>query len=204
MTLASESPALTNLEIIPANYFVPLDLGAIYGRKAPLEVDLGCGDGLFLADIAAANPAHDFLGIERLVGRLRTAHRKIVARRLTNARLLRIETSYAVHQMLPATSVSVFHLLFPDPWPKRRHWPRRIVTPDFLASVERALIPRGLLRIATDDAVYFREIERLVRQTSEFTRISNPAPPMFPTTFEKKFCESKIHRLVIRKISDVR
>jgi tRNA (guanine-N7-)-methyltransferase len=199
-----EYPALApDVEIVPANYFAPLDLEAIYGRSAPIEVDLGCGDGSFLVELAGANPARDFLGIERLLGRVRRTHRKIMQRELTNARVLRVETSYAVRQMLPADSVALFHLMFPDPWPKRRHWGRRVVTEDFFASVHRALVPHGLLRIATDQIVYFREIERLAGQSTQFVISSDPEPPRAPSTFEKRFSQSEIYRLVLRKVSDV-
>ena len=198
-----EYPALApDVEIVPANYFAPLDLEAIYGRSAPIEVDLGCGDGSFLVELAGADPARDFLGIERLLGRVRRTHRKIMQRELTNARVLRVETSYAVRQMLPADSVALFHLMFPDPWPKRRHWGRRVVTEDFFASVHRALVPHGLLRIATDQIVYFREIERLAGQSTQFVISSDPEPPRAPSTFEKRFSQSEIYRLVLRKVSD--
>jgi tRNA (guanine-N7-)-methyltransferase len=204
MHQSREFPALAlDVEIIPANYFAPLDLKSIYGRSAPLEVDLGCGDGSFLVEIAATNPARDFLGIERLLGRVRSAHRKITQRQLTNARVLRIETSYAVQQMLPANSVALFHLMFPDPWPKRRHWRRRIVTEDFFVSVLRALAPDGLLRIVTDQIDYFREIERLAAQWSQFVTSSDPEPRRAPSTFEKRFSQSEIYRIVLRKVSDV-
>jgi tRNA (guanine-N7-)-methyltransferase len=197
-------PALApGVEILPANYFAPLELKSIYGRGAPLEVDLGCGDGSFLVEIAAANPARDFLGIERLLGRVRSAHRKITQRELTNARVLRIETSYALQQMLPANSVALFHLMFPDPWPKRRHWRRRIVTEDFFASIHRGLAPDGLLRIVTDQVDYFREIERLAGQSTQFVISSDPEPHRAPSTFEKRFSQSEIYRLVLRKDSDV-
>src|SRR5438552_7970204 len=118
------SASVSDAEIVPASYFEPLDLEAIYGRRAPIEVDLGCGDGSFLVEIAAANPGRDFLGIERLLGRVRRAHRKITQRELTNARVFRVVTTYALRQMLPADSVALFHLMFPDPWPQRRHWRR--------------------------------------------------------------------------------
>ncbi len=198
-----EFPACAaNGEIVPANYFAPLDLEAIYGRSAPIEVDLGCGDGSFLVQMAAANPSRDFLGIERLLQRVRKARRKIAERELTNARVLRIETSYAVQQMLPADSVAQFHLMFPDPWPKRRHWRRRIVTEEFLTSVHRALAPHGGLRIATDQIGYFREIERLIGQAKQFVVSTDPEPLRPPSTFEKRFSESEIYWLVLRKVPE--
>jgi tRNA (guanine-N7-)-methyltransferase len=204
MLQSRESPLLASAaEIVPANYFAPLDLEAIYGRNASIEVDLGCGDGSFLAEIAAANPGTDFLGIERLPGRIRSTQRKITERGLTNARVLLIETSYAVQRMLPASSVTQFYLMFPDPWPKRRHWSRRVVTKDFFASVHRALVPHGALRIATDQIDYFREIERLARESTEFVINSDPEPPAARSTFEKRFSLSEIYRLRLLRASAV-
>jgi tRNA (guanine-N7-)-methyltransferase len=190
-------------EIIPADYFAPLDIQAIYGRNAPLEVDLGCGDGSFLVATAEANPARDFLGIERLAGRIRRACRKIASNRTANARVLRVESSYAVQRLLWPASVAVFHLLFPDPWPKRRHWGRRVVTQDFLAAIHRALVPQGTLRIATDQLDYFQEIERLAGQSTHFVTSADTESGPAMTTFEKRFRQSdlKIHRLVLRKVS---
>ena len=190
-------------EIIPANYFAPLDFEAIYGNRAPLEVDLGCGDGLFLAAAAAANPTANFLGIERMPGRVRSASRRIEKASLRNARILEIEIAYAVRHLLPAASVATFHLMFPDPWPKRRHSPRRIVTGDFFASLHRALAPGGTIRIATDQANYFREIDGLAAGSPGFVKISDLKLPCSPSTFEKRFLQDglEIHRLVLRKVS---
>jgi tRNA (guanine-N7-)-methyltransferase len=99
-----------------------LDIEKVFGRSAPLQVDLGCGDGSFLCALAQRNPDQNFLGIERLLGRIRSAARK--AAMVGNVRLLRMESSYAVRYLLPAGLVETFYLLFPDPWPKRRHWRR--------------------------------------------------------------------------------
>ena len=198
-TIASE------IELVPANCLEPLDLPAIFGRPAPIEVDLGCGDGSFLASIAAENPARNFLGLERLLGRVRPTCRKIERAGLANARVLRIEISYAVERLLPANSVSVFHLMFPDPWPKRRHAPRRLVNETFLLAVHRALEPEGTVRIATDESDYFRQITGLVSQSPLFAIEADAAPTTATSKFERRFTllGSPIHRLALRRVSPV-
>jgi tRNA (guanine-N7-)-methyltransferase len=197
--------AAESIEFVPANYFRPLTLGEVFPRAAPIEVDLGCGDGAYLAALAEQNPDRNFLGIERLLGRVRSACQKILHADLTNARILRVEIVYAVMHLFPMRSVEVFHLIFPDPWPKRRHSRRRVVTEDFLVSIHRALTPRGTLRIATDKTDYFREIERLVARSPQFIMIADQEAPGAVSTFEKRFRqgEIEIHRLVLRKVSDV-
>jgi|ERR1700674_2182692 len=194
-----------NAEVFPANYFAPLDVEAIFPRNAPLEVDLGCGDGAFLIEIAALHPERNFLGIERLPGRVGTACRRIPRARLANARILHLENSYAVGRLLPPGSVRVFHLLFPDPWPKRRHARRRLVTKNFFADIHQALEPDGEMRIATDQRDYFVEIERLAAQTGHFQLEAPPGEPAASSTFEKRFIRAgeKIYRLGLRKVSPV-
>ena len=198
-TIASE------VELVPANCFEPLDLAAVYGRVAPLEVDLGCGEGSFLTAMAAENPNHDFLGIERLLGRVRGACRRIERACLTNARVTRFEISYAVEYLLPPSSVTAFYLLFPDPWPKRRHAPRRLVTEKFLASLHRALVSKGTVRIATDEAGYFQQITRLASESPLFAATPNARENGATTQFERRFREQglPIHRLELRKVSPV-
>src|ERR1700686_4180308 len=90
----------SDAEIIPASYFAPLDLEAIFPQDAPLEVDLGCGDGAFLVEIAALRPERNFVGVERLPGRVATACRRITRLGLGNARLLHLENSWAVGRLL--------------------------------------------------------------------------------------------------------
>jgi tRNA (guanine-N7-)-methyltransferase len=194
-----------NAEVFPANYFAPLDVGAIFPRKAPLEVDLGCGDGAFLVEMAARHPERNFLGIERMPGRVGTVCRRITRARLWNARILHLENSYAVGRLLPPRSVRVFHLLFPDPWPKRRHARRRLVTKNFFAAIHQALESNGEVRIATDQRDYFREIERFAAEAGEFQLKTAADEPSASSTFEKRFIGAgeKIYRLVLRKVSPV-
>jgi len=154
--------------------------------------------------IAEKNPEHDFLGIERLAGRVRSACRRIERARLRNARVLRIEISYVVERLLPPNSVAAFHLMFPDPWPKRRHAPRRLVSEDFIASMHRALRADGSVRISTDDSAYFGQIKQLVSQSALYV-VDSAHPSFAVSKFEKRFTHEgvPIHRLELRKVSAV-
>jgi tRNA (guanine-N7-)-methyltransferase len=192
------------VEYIPKSLTEPQNWGEIFPRSAPIEIDLGCGDGAFLIAMARANPERNFLGIERLLGRLRKVCRKVVREDLKNARVLRLEVTHAIEHLIPPESVAAFHLLFPDPWPKRRHHRRRAFTTDFLSCIHRALIGGGLFHIATDHAGYFHQIERVIAATNNF--IVSAEQHDFPlTTFEQKFLIRglSIQRLLLRKASAV-
>jgi tRNA (guanine-N7-)-methyltransferase len=195
----------TAVEHVPKSLTISLDFDEIFSRPAPVEIDLGCGDGLFLAALAQQNPAHNFLGLERLVGRLRSVCRKVARLDLKNVRVLRVESSYAVAHMLPANSITTFHLLFPDPWPKRRHHRRRAFTPEFLFSIHRALIAGGLFHVATDHTDYFHQIEKVITEADVFI-ISDEQNDFPSTTFERKFVARglPIYRLLLRKVSPVK
>ena len=201
------SPAAVAVELVPADYSKPLVLHQVFGRNAPVEVDLGCGDGLFLATMADENPKRDFLGIEQTIGRVRSACRKIARRNLTNARVLRAEIAETVRHLLAPASVEVFHLMFPDPWPKRRHHSRRLVTEEFLRSITRTLTADGTLRIVTDHADYFDDITRALSHVSHLALDPKGEAHLPATsTFEEKFRGSgaEIYRLWLRKVSEVR
>jgi len=180
-----------------------LDLEKIFRRKAPLHVDLGCGDGSFLCALAQRLPDKNFLGIERLLSRIRSSVRKAAS--LDNVRLLQMESSYAVRYLLPAESVETFYLLFPDPWPKRRHHRRRIVTPDFLNSVDAALEQNGVIYIATDHLDYFRKIKKTAESTPGFA-IDDADVDLPQSKFGLAFRQkgAPIHWLALRKVSPVR
>ena len=193
------------VEYVPKSLTAALEFDRIFSRVAPVEIDLGCGDGTFLTAMAQENPAHNFLGIERLLGRVRSVCRKVARLDLKNARVLRMESSYAVTNLLPAGSVTAFHLLFPDPWPKRRHHRRRAFTHEFLFSIHRALIAEGLFRVATDHADYFRQIEKVIAATDIFA-ISREQNDFPSSSFEQKYVARglSIHRLLLRKVSPVK
>lgn len=183
-----------------------LDLEEIFGRRAPLHVDLGCGDGAFLVAMAQRYPEKSFLGIERLLGRVSSAAHKIERGKIDNARVLRFETSYAVRYLLPNESVETFYLLFPDPWPKRRHQRRRVADEEFLNSIQAALIPGGTFHVATDQRDYFEQIKASAGDQFDVVDLADPARTDLPLTkFEQRFRDrgEPIYRSLLRKVSPV-
>ena len=180
--------AVTRAEWAPGDYFKEAALADVFPRVAALDLDLGCGDGSFLLEMARRHPERNFLGTERLLGRVEKVARKIARSRLTNVRILRLESHYVVRWLLPAESASTVYVLHPDPWPKRTHHPRRLFQPDFMESLHRVLIPGGELRVKTDDKPYFQWIEKIFEGARGFERHAWEEPPHWPQTdFERDF-----------------
>lgn len=158
-------------EMVPDHYFQELTSREIRRDDRPLEVDLGCGDGSFLMEMAAHYPERDFLGVERLLGRVRKVCRKATRRGLQNARVLRLDSRYVVEWLLPEAQVSRLHLLCPDPWPKVRHHRRRLVQAEFLEAVRRVLVPGGEFLFMTDHQEYFEWVEQKIVDFGKFERL---------------------------------
>jgi tRNA (guanine-N7-)-methyltransferase len=166
----------------------PLDLGPLFPRLQPLEVELGSGDGGFILQLARLRPERNFLAIERLLGRLRKIDRRGRRERLSNLRCLRIEAGYFLQYLLPAHSAETIHIYFPDPWPKRRHRRFRLIHEPFASVAAQALRPGGLVCLRTDDADYFAQMQRVFRSNAQFEEV--PTPPdlaALRTDFEREF-----------------
>jgi tRNA (guanine-N7-)-methyltransferase len=193
------------IDLVPELQVAPMEIAELFGRSAPLHVDLGCGDGSFLCEMAQQFPKTNFLGIERLTKRVEKVRRK--AEKIENVRVLRADSLFAVRYLLPESSVEAFYLSFPDPWPKRRHQLRRIFTRDFLDAIAVALEQHGVLRVATDQLDYFQQVERISRDHLQFQVVPrSPDDSVLPVTkFEKKFRKqgTPIYRLTLRKTSPV-
>ena len=165
-----------------------LDMAQLFPRKGPLEVELGSGDGSFLVAYAKQNPEHNFLGVERLLGRIRKTARKSVRAGLTNLRGIRIESSYLLEFLLPRNSVSALHIYFPDPWPKRKHQRHRLINERFPGLASQALVPRGRIYIRTDHLEYYTQILEVFRLGSLYRPVDTPlnSQEIF-TDFERGF-----------------
>jgi tRNA (guanine-N7-)-methyltransferase len=140
----------------------PLDATILFGRQAALEVEVGSGKGLFLSAAATTEPATDFLGIEILNKYARYCAARLARRDLPNARVVHGDAKELFRDVLVDSSLAAVHVYFPDPWWKARHKKRRVMTVDFLQTVERRLLPGGTLHFWTDVEEYFRESLELI------------------------------------------
>lgn len=170
----------------------PLELDTLFGRRAPRVLEIGFGAGEHLLARAAAEPQHDFIGIE--------VHRPGVGRLLReaeNAGLgnLRVAAADAVEVLrdgVPAAALDELVLYFPDPWSKKRHHKRRLVQPEFAALAARVLKPGGVWRLATDWADYAEHMRAVLDAAPDFENLAGAAGYVErpgsrpPTRFERR------------------
>jgi tRNA (guanine-N7-)-methyltransferase len=140
----------------------PLDLQALFGRTAPLIVDLGCGNGRFLLGSAVWRPAYDHIGIDVKPVVIRYATRRGNQRGLTNIRFAVVDAERLLRDYLPPGCAAEVHCYHPQPYYNPAEAHRRLITPAFLALVHRTLIPGGLFFIQTDNPGYWRYIREVV------------------------------------------
>ncbi len=203
--IAPTSPSAgPSLVFRPVSYVETLDLAALFPLIQPVEVELGSGDGSFLAQYAQAHPELNLLGVERLLGRLRKEERKGLRAHLTNLRLLRLEAGYVVEYLLPPASLQALHIYFPDPWPKRRHHRRRLINERFPELARRALVPGGMVYLRTDNQDYCAQMTEVFVAHAAFQPRDTPASlSALITDFERAFLAQKvpIHRLAFTKVA---
>lgn len=142
----------------------PWDPVTVFDRVAPLEVEVGSGKGMFLCQASVENPAHDFLGIEIAPKYARLAAARLAKLGVPNAAVVQGDALRVFAEILPADSVHMVHIYFPDPWWKKRHRKRRVIRPEFIADLMRTLRPGGLVHFWTDVEPYFEEGRDIFRQ----------------------------------------
>jgi tRNA (guanine-N7-)-methyltransferase len=148
-----------------------LPLDTIVPPAMPLEIEIGCGNGRFLTARAIKNPDIHYIGVERMMERVRRCSKKADRENLSNLTFLRVEAGRFVRDLLPAARVQAMYLFFPDPWPKRRHHKNRFFQREMCDTLSRILIPGGHMYISTDHEEYFKEMYRYLSEDSRFTEV---------------------------------
>ena len=177
----------------------------IFGRPAPLYVELGTGKGGFISQIASREPEHSFLGIEAQQDVLYKAAQRVRAAELKNVRLLVFDIQELENIIAPG-EVDGIYINFCDPWPKARHAKRRLTYRTFLEKYRRILCPGGLLVFKTDNPGLFAfsleefKTSGLHVEDVSFDLHAENRPDNIETEYEKKFSGfgEKIHRCVVR------
>ena len=136
----------------------PLDLDAAFGRQAPRVLEIGFGMGDATAQVAAAMPGTDFIGIEVHAPGVGALLKRIGEQGLSNLRLIQHDAVPVLEQMIPPQSLAGLHIWFPDPWHKKKHHKRRLLQPGFVALLATRLAPGGYLHCATDWQPYAEQM----------------------------------------------
>lgn len=172
-----------------------LDTPSLFGRDAPITLEIGFGNGHSLADMALAAPERDFIGIEVHRPGVGQLLQRIEQDQLTNIRLFCTDAIDVLQQMIPPASIDRVQLFFPDPWPKRKHHKRRILSSEFLTLIATRLQRGGLFHMATDWEHYAHSALKILEQHPDFCNTAAtefcPRPDWRPLT---KF-EQRGHRL---------
>jgi tRNA (guanine-N7-)-methyltransferase len=169
-----------------------LDLTALFGRAAPRVLDIGFGDGEALVTNALNNPAADYVGIE--VHEPGIGHLLLLLEQagVRNVRVIARDAAEVLPQLIADASFDAVDLLFPDPWPKKRHHKRRLVQPPFVAEMARVLKVGGFLHVATDWADYVRHTREVLAPSVELVAVEagdlrgSPLALRPPTKFERR------------------
>lgn len=153
----------------------PLDPALLFPAPAGVELEVGCGKGLFLASAAAARPDRNFLGVELAPGYAHLTAARCAARGLDNARVISGDATLMIRSLLGDASVQAVHVYFPDPWWKARHRKRRVLSEPFFEQAARILAPDGTVHVWTDVEEYFHEAMAAAAATGLYTPPRNVA-----------------------------
>lgn len=179
----------------------PFEAATVYGRTAPLVLEIGSGMGEATAAMASADPARDVLAVEVHTPGLGNLLRLLEDGGLTNVRVLEADAREVLRDVLPEGSLDEVRVFFPDPWPKARHLKRRLLTAEFADLVATRLRRDGLLHVATDWASYAAQAEAVLAHHPAYEVVSRERGARPVTRFEQRGWDAgrQSHDLVVRR-----
>ncbi len=163
----------------------------IFGNKHPLSVEIGSGNGHFLVDTALLHPERNFIGTELLTGRAKKFLSKVEKRNLKNITVCRGDARRFVWEFLYEKMVWEFFIMFPDPWPKKRHHKHRIITEPFINMLYHRLVSGGRVSLATDHQEYRERIIAVFQNSRGFTKRFSEGFAYYPDGYPKSIFEQR-------------
>ncbi|MEE2701681.1 MAG: tRNA (guanosine(46)-N7)-methyltransferase TrmB [Thermodesulfobacteriota bacterium] len=187
-------------------YLVDISLASSlssFSRGKNISLDIGCGNGEFIAELALRNPTKYFIGLEIKYGRIIKCLKKAEINKLDNLKFILCDASLLIKEIIPKRSLNKVFINNPDPWPKDRHEKNRLIDSTFLANVHKAMKRKGLLYIKTDDTIYMKTIRRELSKTKfVINKKKSPFDKELPSTkFQELFLsrKKKIYSLKLEK-----
>jgi tRNA (guanine-N7-)-methyltransferase len=182
----------------------PVDFKALFGRTAPVEMEIGVGKGRFLLAAAAAHRDRDYFGLEIEPAYAAIARLRAETAGLANVRVERLDGKAFVLRRLALACLEALHVYFPDPWPKKRHHKRRLVDAGWASAAARALVPGGVLRIASDHTESFAVMDEILSHEPLLSKLAPEEAGEWSTgtNYELKSLKSgrPIHKAVFRRV----
>jgi tRNA (guanine-N7-)-methyltransferase len=170
-----------------------LDWALLFGNAGPVEIEVGFGKGLFLLNECQRRPAMNFLGVEIERKYVLLSADRLANRQTANVRLACTDAHWLLRERVAAGTTAAVHVYFPDPWWKKRHRKRRLLTPEFAQQCVRVLQPGGRLHFVSDVAEYFAETQEMLAQLTSLHSVHWPEPMDaqneldYLTNFERKY-----------------
>ena len=201
---------LTSVFKIPDELPNPWDTEKLFGRIAPLELEIGSGKGMFLVKAAGHFPQHNFLGIEISLKYARFTAARLIRQNRTNAVIVCSDAALVLRDVIPINALAAVHVYFPDPWWKRAHRKRRVLRSEVLQLIESRLAPDGKLHFWTDVEEYFKSTLDLLAKTTalngpfEVPEVEATDDTDYHTHFERRtrMHGEKVYRTMFRKASE--
>lgn len=156
-----------------------------------IELDLGCGKGTFSTELAKKYLSRLVLATDVMIGRLRKLYKRNKREKIENMRLLRGDAWFLFSQCIPDGKITRVHILCPDPWPKEKQRPNRLISSEFAGRLHTKLCPGGVFHFSSDDKEYFSTVIEVIEKSGLFTRNDDAVSDVIniKTDFEKKWNE---------------
>ena len=200
-----------DIALSPENIAGKVDFNDIFGRTAPLHIEIGSGKATFLVSEAQLQPENNFLGIEWANKYYKYAVDRIGRWQLPNVRIVRTDAAAFIAENISDNTVDCFHIYFPDPWPKKRHHKRRLICRTNVIEMLRCLKADGVINIATDHSEYFEWMSCVfadfiddgsIEETEFIKPAGAKAGETTGTNFERKYLKEgrKTYIIAVKKV----